>query len=92
MQSTKQVEDKDIQTDPCTSDQPKLRINCRICTDKIKATSSEISTEYEVSLEVARLTVKIIITRLHGHDAYLNIKEATHATDSTNNKSDESQN
>ena len=24
---TKQVEDKDIQTDSCTSDQPKLRIN-----------------------------------------------------------------
>ena len=27
VQLTKQVEDKDIQTDSCTSDQPKLRIN-----------------------------------------------------------------
>ena len=80
VQSTKQVEDKDIQTDPCTSDQPNLRINCRICTDRIKATCSEISTKCEVSVEVARLAVKIVMTWLYGHDAYLNIKETTDAT------------
>ena len=35
VRSTKQIEDKNIQTDPCISDQPKLRINHWICIDKI---------------------------------------------------------
>ena len=92
VQSTKQVEDKDIQTDLCTSDQPNLRINCQICTDRIKATCSEIQTKCEVSVEVARLAVKIVMTWLYDYDAYLNIKEATGATDSSSTTSDKSQN
>lgn len=36
MQLKKQIEDKEVQSDPCTTDEPKLRINPPICTDKVK--------------------------------------------------------
>ena len=69
-----------------------MRINCRIYTEKSKATCSEISTKCEVSVEVVWLAVKIVITQLYDHDAYLYIKEATNATNSSSSTSDKSQN
>ena len=36
MQLKKQIEDKEVQSDSCTTDEPKLRINRPIFTDKIK--------------------------------------------------------
>ena len=69
-----------------------MRINCRICSEKIKATCSEISTKCEVSVEVAGLAVKIVITQLYDHDAYLYRKEAINATNSSSSISDKSQN
>ena len=43
-------------------------------------------------MQVAQLAVKIVMTRPYGQDAYLNIKEATDATDSSSATLDESQN
>ena len=48
----------------------KIRSN-RDCTDKIKATCAQVSTECGISIEMAHIAVKTTCISLYGHDFYL---------------------
>ena len=45
-----------------------------MCTDEIKNMCAQISIKYKLSVEIARLAVKIVLKSLYNHDVYLSIK------------------
>ena len=59
-----------FQTDDCNFDKPKIRSN-QDCSDKIKATYAQVSTEYGILIEMAQITVKTTCSFLYVHDFFL---------------------
>ena len=65
-----------VQTEPVKSDKPKLRVERKICADKIKATCANVSSVCGVSVEMSRQAVKTVYKELYEHDVYLSAAEA----------------
>ena len=60
VRSTKSVTTVYVQTEPVKPEKLKLRVNRKICTDKIKATCANVSSVYGVSVEMSRKMVKTL--------------------------------
>ena len=65
-----------VQTEPVKSDKPKLRVERKICADKIKATCANVSSVCGVSVEMSQQAVKTVCKELYEHDVYLSAAEA----------------
>ena len=67
--------DNGVQTEKCTVDRPKLRVNKKYTTDEIKSTCAKLSSVCGVSVEMSRKIVQIVCKTLYSHDVYLSTEE-----------------
>ena len=64
-----------VQTDPAVPGRPKLRVNEKKATDKIKSTCTMLSSTCGVSVETSRKIVQIDCKEPYNHDVYLSPME-----------------
>ena len=64
-----------VQLEPVKPDKAKLRAKRKICTDKIEATCSNVSSVCGMPVEMTQQAVKTVCKELYKHDVYLSAAE-----------------